>query len=383
MKRLTQEEVENYIREAGNGEYELLSEYKNANSPITLKHKICGRVYDVSFNNFYYQHNRCVCQNKYAAKSDNFYIEQFHKQLGQRKLILHKVTRGVPNRVHEIGLDLQCEYCGRKFNMTFSHFERGDRCNCQQPNRRKTDNEWKDIFYQAIQNKCTIEEFNRTDGYIKYKCKKCGKIDTVTLSNLYRMDGWQCFCENHYQCGKRKTWEEWEFLFYRKADRNLYKLLNLTKIKAKYYYEFLHIPSNEIFFIQPDNFETYFANGYKTGGRRPNIISWGERAIEKYLEEHNIIFQQQYRFLDCKLDRQLRFDFAVLDKDENVQLLIEFDGQQHYHPVSLFGGENTFKYIQLADKTKNEYCKKHNIKLLRIPYWEYDNIESILTEELL
>lgn len=382
-KRLTQEEVKQCVEKAGNGEYELLSEYKNANSPITLKHKICGQIYDVSFNNFYYQHNRCSCQNKYAAKPDSFYSAQFLKQIGDRQLSLLGVTRGRPNRPHEVGLDLHCHLCDKDFNMTFSHFERGDKCSCQQPNRRKSDDEWKKIFYDVFQNKCDIEEFNRGEGYIKYRCKKCGKVDIITLSHLCRIENWECFCENHYRSGKRKTWEEWEFLFYQKADRSIYRLLKLTPIKGRYHYEFLHIPSNEIFFMQPDNFETYFSNGYKSGGRRPNIISWGERAIEKYLTEHNILFKQQYRFIDCKLDRQLRFDFAVLDDHDTVRLLIEFDGQQHYHPVSLFGGEKTFKYVQLADQTKNTYCDTHNLKLLRIPYWEYDNIENILQEELL
>ncbi|MCK9330246.1 MAG: hypothetical protein M0Q94_10270 [Candidatus Cloacimonetes bacterium] len=27
-------------------------------------------------------------------------------------------------------------------------------------------------------------------------------------------------------------------------------------------------------------------------------------------------------------------------------------------------------------------CKNHNIKLLRIPYWDFNNIESILSKEL-
>lgn len=31
---------------------------------------------------------------------------------------------------------------------------------------------------------------------------------------------------------------------------------------------------------------------------------------------------------------------------------------------------------------KNKFCKDNNIKLIRIPYWEYDNIEKILIKEL-
>ena len=35
------------------------------------------------------------------------------------------------------------------------------------------------------------------------------------------------------------------------------------------------------------------------------------------------------------------------------------------------------------DKIKTEYCACHQIPLLRIPYWEKDNIDTILSERLL
>ena len=34
------------------------------------------------------------------------------------------------------------------------------------------------------------------------------------------------------------------------------------------------------------------------------------------------------------------------------------------------------------DNIKSQYCKDNNIKLIRIPYWEYDNINEILDKEL-
>ena len=36
------------------------------------------------------------------------------------------------------------------------------------------------------------------------------------------------------------------------------------------------------------------------------------------------------------------------------------------------------KYI---DNIKTQYCKNNNIKLIRIHYWEFDNIESIIKKE--
>ena len=34
------------------------------------------------------------------------------------------------------------------------------------------------------------------------------------------------------------------------------------------------------------------------------------------------------------------------------------------------------------DNIKTQYCQQNNIKLIRIPYWEFKNIENILIKEL-
>ena len=63
-------------------------------------------------------------------------------------------------------------------------------------------------------------------------------------------------------------------------------------------------------------------------------------------------------------------------------MLIEFQGKQHYKPVSAYGGEEQFKVQQEHDRRKRQYANDNNIKLLEIPYWDYENIEEILTREL-
>lgn len=67
---------------------------------------------------------------------------------------------------------------------------------------------------------------------------------------------------------------------------------------------------------------------------------------------------------------------------EKQNLLIEFQGIQHYEPVEIFGGEKQFKIQQEHDKRKREYAINNNIKLLEIPYWDFDNVEEILSREL-
>lgn len=111
----------------------------------------------------------------------------------------------------------------------------------------------------------------------------------------------------------------------------------------------------------------------------PNCTSSkGERKIYNWLTLHQYEFKREYRFIDCRDIFPLPFDFYVPAKN----LLIEFDGEQHFKPSPLFGGEAKFKDLQRHDSIKNEYCKAHNIHLLRIPYTKINSIDSILQKEL-
>lgn len=74
----------------------------------------------------------------------------------------------------------------------------------------------------------------------------------------------------------------------------------------------------------------------------------------------------------------LRFDFAILDSNDDVAKLIEYDGEFHYKE---YYESQTFESLQIHDE-RNQYCKDNNIPLLRIPYWEFENIKWILEKWL-
>ena len=91
------------------------------------------------------------------------------------------------------------------------------------------------------------------------------------------------------------------------------------------------------------------------------------------------MYIREYRFDNCKYKYRLPFDFYLTE----YNICIEYDGKQYYEPVEYFGGEKAFKETKKRDATKNNYCQNNDIKLIRIPYWEFDNIENILEKELL
>ena len=98
--------------------------------------------------------------------------------------------------------------------------------------------------------------------------------------------------------------------------------------------------------------------------------SKGEIKIEDILKENGLVFQEEYAFPDLvsSTGTPLRFDFAVFDDEGNIQFLIEYQGIQHYEPRTKFGNWSGFRKQQYHDMKKKEYCKKHNIILLEIPY---------------
>ena len=100
------------------------------------------------------------------------------------------------------------------------------------------------------------------------------------------------------------------------------------------------------------------------------LSSIGEMEIEKILQENNINYSKQYTFPDLHGEKGglLRFDFAIIENNQ-LKLLIEFQGEQHYNYSGSF-----FDSPQDSDIKKREYCKKHNIPLILIPYWRRGKI---------
>ncbi len=110
--------------------------------------------------------------------------------------------------------------------------------------------------------------------------------------------------------------------------------------------------------------------------------SKGEKEILSFLKEFNVAHITEYRFENCRHKRELPFDFAIFDSDGYLHCIIEYHGEQHYRPIKFFGGQKKYEERIRNDKIKSDYCRENNIPLKIIPYWEFDNIESILQDYL-
>lgn len=106
--------------------------------------------------------------------------------------------------------------------------------------------------------------------------------------------------------------------------------------------------------------------------------SEGENKISEILMKLNKEFIYNKPYFNDLLSPKgnpLRPDFIL----PNEKIWIEYDGIFHHEKVYENDGHDD---IVINDKIKNKYAKKHSWNLIRIPYWEFDNIETILNKEL-
>jgi hypothetical protein len=103
--------------------------------------------------------------------------------------------------------------------------------------------------------------------------------------------------------------------------------------------------------------------------------STGELKIQRWLKENGIDFVRQKIFKTAYPYNKLRFDFFLPTQN----ILIEFNGAQHYRPVDYFNGLIGYNKQVDSDKRKKEFSNINKIRLVVIPYWDFEKTEQILS----
>ena len=268
-----------------------------------------------------------------------------------------------------IKIKCRCKKDGYTWEIKPNDLISGHGCPKCSGNIRKTTEEFINELKEINSDIEVLGEYVNNKTKIKVKCRVDGYIWEMTPKHLLHKHG----CPKCYNDKRgddlRKTHEQ--FVNELKAVNNNVEILgeyidNKTKIKVKCK------KCNHTWNATPNNLLT------KCSGCPKCNISKGEKRIAKYLDSKNIKYKTQYRFKDCKNSRTLPFDFYV----PSLNVVIEYDGIQHYEIIDYFGGLDMFIYTKIHDTIKTIYCKENEIKLIRIPYWDFDRIEEILLEEV-
>jgi predicted Zn-ribbon and HTH transcriptional regulator len=223
----------------------------------------------------------------------------------------------------------------------------------------------------AQEDKITIlSTYNSMKNKVDTICNKCGYASARYPEHLVSGHG----CINCYGKAKLNT-ETFKQKMLKLPEGFQYTLLSEYKKDGEDV--LMRHTCGEEFYVRPNHFVS-------SGSRCPRCKreSHGEKIIREELEGLNVDFETQYSFPDCKNKKELKFDFVLFDEFGDITSLIEFDGEQHYKSLELFGGQKNFEYMKKNDSIKTKYCKKNKYKLIRIRDKDLKNLKKIISKAI-
>ena len=231
---------------------------------------------------------------------------------------------------------------------------------------------YKQVKKEVEDKECELisKEYRNIDAPLIIKCK-CGREYSRTLYNFRKGSGncFKCYCK-----GVQKRVAIPKDEIQKRLSKSEYLLIS-TSLNG----------GDQLIVIQCNNGHIYETklNKFGSGRRCPKCnSSTGEKRISDFLKSRNIPFKREYHFSDLKGvgGGFLRFDFAIFDNaNENIECLIEYDGKQHFEETPFMKDS---KKIQEHDKRKDDYCSNHNLKLIRISFKQFTQIEKILANKI-
>ncbi|MFO1546667.1 hypothetical protein ABC418_08980 [Lactiplantibacillus plantarum] len=351
-RKLSEEEVQKEIDIIQNGRIKIIGEYKNNTTSVMVRCINCGIEWMAAPK---------MLRNRPVGIGCKHHINFTETQIKQRIL---NVTKG---KISMIGrykgakskAKMRCNKCQYEwFTEPYVIYTGHDcpRCaNRQQYTTEEMANKIHELTngeyeligsYTGSHKKMSIHHMDST-------CDRVFKMSYHAFSS-----GQRCPYERRERFGEAVKKTKQDYLRELQANcQGEYSLIGEYK-NASTQAWFRHEKCGTVFFALP----TQVAH-HATGCPFCNA-SKGEMAVRKYLEIHEYVFTEQYKIDACRNDRTLPFDFAVFNSN-GLTCLIEYQGVQHYQPK--FGQKN-FEDGKKRDQIKFNYCKKHQIKLIRIPY---------------
>lgn len=254
--------------------------------------------------------------------------------------------------------------CGEETKTTIDAIRRGSGCQkCGKTSMKEKEK----LPYEFVKN--YFEKFNYKlleDTYVNWKTKMKYECDKGHINYMC----WNAF-KNGVRCPDCGHNKKKEYNFVKKFfEDNGYQLLSKNYVNNETPLKYI-CPKGHKGQITWANFQ------YGQRCKKCNE-SKGERKINEYLISHCYNFIREYKIEKCKFKKSLPFDFAIFNDNNELEYLIEYDGEQHFKEVEVFGGKEALIKVQRNDRIKTNYCLKNNIPLLRISYQEFGDIEQIL-----
>lgn len=326
-RRKTIEEFKQEVYNLVGNDYTLKSNtYVNAHTKLLMEHNKCGRVYSVSPHNFLAGKRCPYCSANHHRATQTF--EQLIKIKTNNQWYLDPLT---PYQGNTVKVRLIHRSCNHSYLITPKSFKQNEvHCSiCESLEREKHKDQLKREQEKHLINGLSIAQIKQR----KALASKRRKSTSQFKKEVYDLT------DGEYKVIGKYTGSS-----------------NPIKIK--------HMTCGRVYSVRPD----HFLRGNRC---RCEHISRGESLVKSWLVRTNISFIYGYI-----LPNKLHFDFYLPESNS----AIEYDGIQHFKPRSYFGGDEAFRKQVHNDRKKDQYCREHNIKLIRIPYTvtTYREIKRVL-----
>ncbi len=313
-----------FIRYSKSRGYELLSEYKNNRTKVTLRCRN-GHLWETLPLNF--KNKECECP-KCIGKCPEQNRENFIKLIELDGYIIYSGYKSNSKKV-----DLICPV-GHIWSTTPNNYKNGNRCGeCLSESRLKNKENILSMFYDSGYE--LLSEYISSDKKVKVKCPQ-NHVYMVLPYNFKQ----GCRCP---KCSKRCPIQS-EIDFVKSINDGGYELLS----------EYKKVSSKVDVKCSKGHLWTVTPNKFKNGNRCPHCKgSTGQRQLQDILSDY---VSQEVIYNDRKTLHGLEIDIYYPD----IKFGIEYQGNYwHVKPD-----------IKERDSMKRRMCKEYGIELVEV--WEDD-----------
>lgn len=370
---ITPKEYKNRVFEI-NPSIEILSEYVNAKTKVSVKCLIDGHIWN-AFPSTLYRGGCPKCAYKKISEAKLLSHDEYVKRLRVSNPNIEVLGTYIDAR-HKI--EVRCikhDFVWKGYPHNFTNGEGCKKCKSEKMSARAMSH---DEFVLALSNISPYIEvlgrYENCDNRILVYCKNHDVTWTSIGSRL--LSG--CGCK---KCGIEKVSASNRLSTSEVVDR--LKNINPNIVLVGDYYVG-NIKSTFKCLLCENEWSAYFSNVMAGTGCPACASSKGESAVKSYIESLGIEYFHQYSFSDCKNTIVLRYDFYI----PSLKIAIEYQGEQHYKPIDFAGkgmewATERFIYGQHTDEIKRKYCRANGIRLVEIKYDEIHRVSEIIDAAIL
>lgn len=357
----------------------VMSEFLGLYKPLKCKCLVCGYEWTTSEARSILRHSCKKCMDKIRCKksgiSNRKSEEQFRSELAivQPNLIPNDTYTTEKTKYHCICSIHGCDVYKTPEKM----LRRNQGCDlCAVENNKHATRYTHETFYKKVKdsnpNIRILSQYKNVKTRIEVECLECGHKWSPVAETLVRNTKYIC-----PKCAGNAIKTPKEFRGELEQSHPYLTLLSDYERSAKE----VHVLCNRCgkdFWTLPNKLQQ---------GQNCNCVteSRGESRIRQFLDNNHIEYESQKTFddlLGTSGYRKLSYDFYIPSKN----LLLEYQGEQHDKPakfgVSITDDEaiNRFEKQTIHDKYKENYAKENGYNFLEIWYWDFKNINSILSK---